>query len=396
MAELPDHRPIAPSPGGAADPDDVVGRDEVAADFWRIVASTRSPLLLTEPRRMGKTATLRLMQQRCPAGWEASYHSFQGVDTVTGFASSLLDTLMRHQPLSGRVRQRLQQFVSQVGAEIEGVRFTLAPQFSAHPLAAVAGMLGAVSDALGNDHLLLMCDEVPDMVAAVAANEGDAAATRLLGLLRAWRERTDQANIAWLLTGSVGFHHVTRALGQDDLTNDTYALSLGPLDERWSRWLARCVLLGAGASPTAPVADRLGELSGGFAMLCHLVGARVRDHDRGALSGDPADVDAMVRWAFADLDATQQFTSFLTRLAPYYGDDEPLAMALLDRLAAGPADRSELMAVTGAAEERIRAVLDWLRLDHYLSIDDDVTGTAPRIYRWRYEPLRLLWSMRRR
>ena len=95
---LPAPRPIAPAPGGQLELNDIVGRDDDVARFWDSL--TRQSLVLNEPRRLGKTLTLRKLCSLPPEGWTASYRSYQGVDTTIGMAEALIGELLSHRPAS--------------------------------------------------------------------------------------------------------------------------------------------------------------------------------------------------------------------------------------------------------------------------------------------------------
>ncbi len=201
----------------------------------------------------------------------------------------------------------------------------------------------------------------------------------------------------WLLTGSVGFHHIMRRLGRVDLLNDAENVDLGPLAPEWARWLAACLLLGAGvASPRDDVVEELADASGGIAFLLHLAAKEVRDRQLTALM--PGEVTQLLDGAVGDVDRGHQMTAFLTRLSRHYGQDERLAAWLLDQLVQGPHDRSQLAAraehagIEVGSDGRLRTVPDWLRADHYL---DATVVDGVRRYGWRYPALRRIWVLRR-
>jgi hypothetical protein len=392
---LPPPRPIAPAPGGQLELNDIVGRDEDVARFWD--ALTRQSLVLNEPRRLGKTLALRKLCSLPPDGWTASYRSYQGVDTTIGMAEALIGELLAHRGVAPRAKDRIKGFARAGSAtvKVEGIEFSLAPQFRDDPIVAMSAALLTVTEHLGDRGLVLVCDEVPDMIAAIAKKEGPEAALKAVAMWRRWREQPGAERVRWFLTGSVGFHHVLRTLDSDDLINDLLPIDLGPLGADWTTWLAASVLMGSGVeAPNDEAVNALAELSGGFAMIIHMVGATVRDKQPSVVDG--AYLRGVLASTFGNLDASQQFTSFLTRLAPYYGDDEKRAYWILDELAKGPLDRVGLLSSKKQKfrdEEHLRKLLDWLTSDHYLQVDD---SSVTRMYTWRYEPLRLLWTLRRR
>jgi hypothetical protein len=396
---MPPARPLHPSPGHQMDPADVVGRDDDIAGIWKLLATSRATLLLNEPRRIGKTTVLVKLGDAPPSPWLCVCQSFQGVNSTVGLVELALNGIHRHQSLSRRARNAARAFLGSATAKtsVHGVELELAAPFKDDPITAFERALHDVDGALGDRRLLLAWDEVPDMISAIADTDGADSAVRALALLRRFRESRDAVAIRWLLTGSVGFHHVVRRLGRDDLLNDVQNIDLGPLDERWTRWLSESLLLGAGVeSPPADVIDELADASGGIPFLVHLAAKEVRDRQRRTLV--PGEITRLLEDAVGDLDRGHQVTAFLTRLNRHYDGDADLAAWLLDELAIAPRDRAELLALERPAgiqirdDGHLRTVLDWLRSDHYLTAS--VVDGARR-YEWRYPSLRRIWELRR-
>jgi hypothetical protein len=245
------------------------------------------------------------------------------------------------------------------------------------------------------DRLLLACDEVPDMLLEIARGEGSAAASNVLAVLRRFRDQDANSAVRWLLTGSVGMHHVLRTIGAPDASiNDLDTVTLGPLSSRWACWLAESLLLGAGITHGPDAIEQIAQISGGIPYLAHLIVAHARDQRFSSISAD--EVADLFAEAASDLDRSHQSTHLLTRLAPYYGPSTAAAEWLLDRLAEGPAGRTELRAAATAtrfalpADAGLRDLLDWLTQDHYLS------RCTSGQYAWRYPPLMHIWQIRRR
>lgn len=395
---MPPVRPLHPSPGHQMDPKDIVGRAGAVAHVWELLERSGATLLLNEPRRIGKTSVLVLLGHAPPDPWLCVRQSFQGVSTTVGLVELALNGVQQQRGLTQRAREAVLAFLAgtKVKTTIEGVEFELAPSFRDDPIAALERALHDVHDALGDRRLLLAWDEVPDMIAAIADTEGEAAATRALALLRRFRENGN-TSIRWLLTGSVGFHHVIRRLGRTDLLNDAENVDLGPLDQTWTRWLAHGLLLGAGVeAPSEAVVDELAAASGGIALLVHLAAKVVRDRRLTVLV--PGQITGLLDDAVGDLDQGHQMTSLLSRLPLHYGEDAGLAAWLLDQLVAGPHSRADLHAAMVAADlpdrsdDDLRDILDWLRADHYL---DSPIVDGQRSYEWRYPALRRVWVLRR-
>ncbi len=392
---LPPRRPIPPSPGGQLAPEDVIGRDHQIARAWELLE--RGSIRLNEPRRIGKTSLLVRLCDGPPTGWQCVRQSFQGVTTRQEMAARALGGIYHHQRLSSRVKGKVKQFLSTgtVKATVDQVTFDLSASFRDDPVAALEAALRSVDAALEDERLVLVWDEVPDMVLSVIQHEGPGCAAELLGVLRRFRDEPVQSSVRWLMTGSVGFHHaLRRCTGGDSLVNDLVNLSLGPLDEDWSRWLCGGLLLGVAIGHDEDTVSKMAEVTDGIPFLAHLVAKQARDTRRSRLGA--VDVQEVFDDAVADLDQSQATTHFLSRLGPYYEIHSATAEWILDQVVAGPATRIELRdrgierGRPVPTDRELREALDWLCLDHYL-IKDRHSGR----YQWRYPALGRVWTTRR-
>lgn len=405
MSKVPDPedrwRPLPPLPGTPLAASQVLGRD---GDVDRALALLEgASLRLNEPRRLGKSSFLTLLADDPPPGWTVVTQSFQGVGSTQELVEYALSGIAAHRRFRAKAKDAVLGVLSHAKAKAmtpDGLVFELAPAFRSDPLQALTTGLAEVAARLGPDErVVLAWDEVPDMVKAISDAEGRPAAARALGLLRRLREDLGRqgSGLRWILTGSVGFHHLLRELGRNDLVNDLENLHLGPLDQAWTAHLAERLLRGAGLEPDEPTVRAVADASGGIPIIAHFIAARVKD--RGLVELRPQDVLGELDAAVDGLDESNQFTSFLTRLNPYYGDQRSAAMWILDRLAAMPCSRDDLRSLAPEAfgfddEELLRDVLTWLELDHYIGRSSDRRGIV--IYGWQYEPLRRIWEVRRR
>lgn len=380
-------RPLPALPGGGLDASGVVGRDDTI--LWSLQRlGEGSSLLLNEPRRFGKTLLLHRMAAATPAGMHAVHQSFQGVDTRAEMVARALHGIAGHRRLTTRAKQKAGAYLNRV-AGIGAV--TLSPAMAQNPTDALEQAFTDVDGSLAGGMLVLLWDEVPDMVESIAEGEGPAAAVQTLAVLR--RLRRPESGIRWVFTGSVGFHHVLPLVGADStVLNDMQNLTLGPLDEAWTRWLAESLLLGVTERPDPEAVAQLAAVTGGIPYLLHLVAAHLRDHAVGAVTATA--VDRAFDRCIDDLDESQGVTHFLTRVGKYYGSRERLARGVLDTLVDEAMTRTDLLATVTSRvdDEELRAVLQLLRLDHYLVRSDDVDP----VYSWRYPVLARIWRQRRR
>jgi hypothetical protein len=374
-----------PNPGGQLALNDIVGRNARLADASTALLDDGRNLLLDEPRRFGKSSFAHLLVDAVNAttSHSAVYHSVQGDTTIQKVVTSLLGAV-REVPGGRRnaIASALKSFLREVNVGPLG----LSVAFEQDPLAALRASMTAIERELErtNSTLVICLDELTETIAEIAANEGAEKARELLGELR--RVRETHSHIRWLLTGSIGFHHVLRTVGATaSMTNDTRRFPLGPLDPGWAVWLAGSVLWGAGVEPGTDEATRveIARVTDGIPMLIHLVGQYVRDERLASV--DAADMAEILDTCFRRQDLNANMTHFLTRLEQYYPNDFDAAERVLDRVADGPATRRELDAFDGVTGR----LLDALEDDHYLGRND------ANLVVWKYPSLARLWRIRR-
>jgi hypothetical protein len=228
-------------------------------------------------------------------------------------------------------------------------------------------------------------DEVTESVSEIGKNEGPEKAREFLSELR--RIRETHANIRWVLTGSIGFHHVIRQIGTTEATiGDVRSFPLGPLDPDWSAWLAGSVLWGAGladgSGQDAETRAEVARVTDGIPILIHLIGQFVLDSSIQTVS--KSDVTGLLDACFQRADMTTNLTHFLSRLDDYY-QDPTSAELVLDTVANQPTSQQDLLAFPNIT----RALLQSLESDHYLSRDIDNRMI------WKYPSLCRLWMIRR-
>lgn len=387
-SRLPPVRRIIPAPGAQLPAEEIFGRGDDVSAALRLLE--KGSVLLNEPRRIGKSSLLTLLQANLPAGWRCVRQSFQGMSSTAVMAASVIAAIADQRSLGARARDVARQFLSSVEFSAGPVSVRLNAAVAEDPSAALADALTAVNDRMGHDErLLFLWDEVPDMLHDLAAEHSLTDARGLMATLRRLRDEPSRCKLRWLMTGSVGFHHILKRLdGGASLVNDMVSLPLGPLDEAWSAWLCEGLLQGIDAAYDQEAVRALAEITGGIPYLAHLAAKQARDERLRSLSAES--VEGLFDRAIADPDQGRPTTHQLSRLGPYYGEWREAAEAILTELVDRPATRAALGALSMRVRhfpdgQQLREVLAALCDDHYL--EKDQTGT----YRWRHAPLARAW-----
>lgn len=373
--------PIEPQPGSDRDPANFVGRTAITSQARKRL-QVGANLLLTDPRRMGKTFWMHTFAAR-----EKRFHcyfiDYEGVFTVNDFLIRTADTLVKGGKLPSRAFQKLKTIFDNCDIEISSPITIKSYHRQTSPHVLLTDILSTL-DGEENDVIpLVMMDEVPMAVNNIAEREGSGAAEEILQTLRALRQKTTR--VRWIVTGSVGFHHVLRKTNMTQgVLNDLESLPLGPLPRDEADELARRLLLGVGQEPLDDVVNELVAVSGGIPFLLHkLVGALAQ---RCYTAFSPSDVRECFENFIDDPDEFRWFEHYLTRVTPHYGERAQVADQILRQTLS---QTNEWIPVDSLTQgEDFSDVLEDLVKDHYLE-------RRGRSVRWRYPALQYIWARKK-
>lgn len=376
-------RPITPQPGNDRNPANFVGQVEVTTQARKRL-QTGSNLLLTDPRRMGKTFWMCTFAAR-----ERSFHSYiidyEGTHTVNDFLIKTAEALNKDCSLPTKARKVVEAIFKNSELAFSTKLLTLKSHFqqtSPHDLLkrVVTSLETDSSDAIP----LVMMDEVPMAINNIAEREGPTSANEVLQTLRGLR--FSASRIRWIITGSVGFHHVLRDFNiTQGVLGDLEPLSLGPLLRNEAEELASCLLLGIEQPLIESVVNELIEVSGGIPFLLHAVAAKL-GHQHGNVV-KPSDV----RECFEDLiDSPEDLNWFKHnrgRITRNYGTRAHIANEILRKTLS----ETNMWVTTDSLvpDDKAADTLEDLINDHYL----ERRGLSVR---WRYPAFQYIWARKMR
>lgn len=375
-------RPITPQPGTDRDPDNFVGRVEMTTRAReRLLAG--SNLLLTDPRRMGKTFWMRTF-----AAQEQSFHSYfidyEGTKTVDEFLIKTAEALIRDRSLPLRARKQLETIFDNGEISLSKGPLAIKGYFQQTP---PYHLLTRVLSALENEDSktipIVMMDEVPMAINNIAVHEGTGSAEQLLQTLRALRQETSR--IRWIVTGSIGFHHVLRKINTTQgVLNDLNPVPLGPLADKEAEELASRLLLGIEQPLIDTVINELVKVTGGVPFLLHNVVKMLGEGPRNVTR--PCDVHDCFEDFIDDPDQFYGLEHFLTRMPSNYDGRARIADDILRKALS---ETNMWVSIDSLApNEETAATLDDLVKDHYL----ERRGLSVR---WRYPVLQYIWARKK-
>lgn len=360
-----DLRPMRVVIGAIPALDDIVGRERERLACLRSLDG--HGCRLTGDRRYGKTSLARLarlVEADCAAAGRVAVRVSAERQAFLDFVAALAQVLSEADSV---IKREVDRWRVSVDTGLVSAERTPATR-------SLDALVRRAVESSGNRQLILIIDEVP--VLAQAMNEvepGSGAA--FLHLLRRLRQDFS-GRLAMVLSGSIGFHHVTRdALG---VVNDVEPIAVGPLQADDAAYLARCLLLGETVPTTdqAAVGDSVAETAENVPYYVQHLVKSARDlaaHRAEPIA--PSDIPRLVDDALTNPDDPWNLRHYRDRIPAYYGDDRvALVSAIIDAVAdaAAPLDIDALQRhiASVALDQRpgrqeLTELVELLEADHY-------------------------------
>jgi len=394
---LPQIRKLDLVLGGKVAIEDIVGRDEFVSAMWNDLEHTS--IVVNEIRRFSKTSILRLMESNPPKDWICARTSVQAMRTKSSLIELTLEVLLNHAGVKERVKNKIRSFgqmPEDAKVKAAGIEFTLQPDFKKNAFSVFRSLLKDVNRQLAeaNQKLVIIWDELPDAIGNIKKEEGDNAAEDIMSLFRALREDEESSNIRWILTGSVGFHHVLK--GQRRLINDMVTVGVPPLSYEWTCWLAEGLLLGIKIE-NADV-QPISKISGGIPFILEMLIKHIRDDKLKNVPSSENEARELLIKAACSPEYGVNWAPLLERIDNYYDKKKmPIVKEILDTIGLSPMNANTLCNSIkknlgkGISDEDVEYLTNLLIDDHYIQFDPNT-----REYSWLYEPLKTIWLARRR
>lgn len=362
MSVLP---PIPPNPGGALEPTQVVGREQIVADCWRSLRVQSVALLA--PRRIGKTSVLTKLAAEPPAEFEVVRRNLEGIESTAELVQVLFEDV---EQLLGRWRckaKRALSLLDSLAIETTLIKVQLqGPQWKR--------LLERLFEDLeelfaGQDRLLvLMWDEVTLFIDDLLRRGHARDAMALLDSLRAARQR--HMHLRMVLTGSIGFDEILRQLQRkhgyrNRPLNDVAKRFVPLLDSSGSEQLIRGLLRHGGKPQHPDLVTTMVQRCEGHPFVIQLLA----DQLLRLPEPQAEDVDPHLRRLLSPPGDPLDLNHYIERIDRQFEGRADLARAVLDALArtADGMTREQLLTSMQAHERELTlSVVRQLEDDFYL------------------------------
>lgn len=354
---------------------DFWGREQEIADMWRLLS--HGSVLLTAPRRHGKSSLMNALADAPQEGWTVVYLDVEYVETPSAFLTEITAALLQLDGFRrlirktaaatgalirwiGNLKDELTEGKHGVGESKITLRDALRDESSWPELA--EQLLSQLERFEGK--LLIIIDEFPMMIANMLDRD-EAHAVEFLKWFRGQRQLQRTGNVRFLLGGSVNIEPRLERLRCEALLNDLERFRLAPLDRARAAQFVKEVLEAEDAIFDPAVPEEIVRVADcGIHFFLHVLISECLSaarHHRTRLA--TADIQPIYHDRVLGPANRARFSHYRSRLKEYYGTFERAAHIILDELAA----RSEL--ITTALASRLRAADEVaIDLDHVLML----------------------------
>jgi hypothetical protein len=326
--------------GQVVDPEDLLFRSEFIEELWHNL--DRQHIVLTAPRRTGKTSVMTHLLERPRSGWLVLSLNVQDTAHPVDFYLQLLDEFNTRDPAMLRKLYRQGgSLISKALTRLESLEcgsFKVALRESDSELS--AKWRDRLDDLLERirkteRRVLIILDELPDMLLAMQKNDAELL-PEFLGWFRRQRltPKPSQDRIRWLIGGSVNLTATLDAIGLLDRMNDPVVLPLPIFTDAQVAEFVRIMLDGQGCAygnmVPKEVAKQLGRPIPLFLQMATQDLYRIGRREKRKLT--VADVSKVFGALVVSVEARDKLQHYYSRVARYYGSLANPAHALLNML----------------------------------------------------------------
>jgi hypothetical protein len=368
--------------------EELFGREVELQSLWELLDCGH--VLLTAPRRHGKTSLMYGLRDRPREGWEVAFTDVEYLDDPADLLEAVLASILTKQPIR-RTLERIKKLPSLLGKWIQGsieqieignvaaghIKLALSKERPNQDWLSLAGLVTDLLNTLPNStSYLVIIDEFPIFVASLFSQPGDIG-PRFLQWFRAARQSIE--NVHFLVGGSVNLETSLARSGNSALINDLEVFRLRPFSEKLAQQFVHNLLHDKLECSTSEMEQLVNEVCSvvgpGVPFFLQVVAGQLVDAIR--IEGAPASPET-ARWVYEDRvlgpDCRTRFDHYRSRLSDYYHpEDETRARIILGVLTDGEKhDESEVVnrliahgldSGTGAETE---LVMDQLEADYYI------------------------------
>jgi hypothetical protein len=205
-------------------------RDNIAGDIWTELKKGSS-VLLSAPRRVGKTSVMQYMAKHPIKNYKLIFENIEGTNTAEEFYKrvyALLLTCLNNMNIAKKWFTKFVKSKSITKIGKDGVEFENKPSDF---LAEIDILLKEINDNQEIENIILLLDELPEALFEINKANKNEDASSILSNLRRWRQQPEMnKKVKFVLAGSIGIHYVVEKIEKRNAgLNDLRTVHFEPL-----------------------------------------------------------------------------------------------------------------------------------------------------------------------
>jgi len=214
--------------GGVAKGDKFYHRNNIVEEIWDKLQKGNC-VLLTAPRRVGKTSVMQYMEDNPIENYKAIFQDIEGTGSAVGFYERIYEMLLKCLNKTDKAKEWLKKFLKENSIEeigIKGVKFKTKPTDF---LKATDALLAEINGKEEIENIVLLLDELPIVLFKIDKKD----AVSILENLRRWRQQPEMnKKVKFVFAGSVGIHYVVAKIkNRSSDLNDLAKVCFEPLSD---------------------------------------------------------------------------------------------------------------------------------------------------------------------
>ncbi len=220
--------------GQAVSGEDFFERPKEIKRLWRALASG-SNILITAPRRVGKTSILFHLRDNPRQHFSFIYIITESVNTENEFYKRLYTEIAKSDFIGrwGKIVQSTSGMARKAFDKIKSVRIggTGIDLNKSSELNYYLELVELLESLQSDERLVVLVDEFPQTVENIIKEQGEAKAVRFLQTNRELRHNSNIKNVQFVYTGSIGLENVVARLEALNEINDLDPVKIEPLSK---------------------------------------------------------------------------------------------------------------------------------------------------------------------
>ncbi|MGJ8746097.1 AAA-like domain-containing protein [Polaribacter sp.] len=215
-------------------------RTTIENEIWRELKKGNN-LLLSAPRRVGKTSILINLSENSKKGYKLIFENVQGIVTEDLFYKTLYILILNCLSKFKTNTQKIKSYFTSKGISEINLNSLKFDNKNIDYVWEINNIIPQLEE--DGETIVLVIDELPEVLYSLHKTNQNAAASAILKNLRHWRQDESFKKLKFIIAGSIGIHHVVNLIdGRTSDINDIKKVHCPALDsesdefEKYIHW----------------------------------------------------------------------------------------------------------------------------------------------------------------